>query len=194
MENTTQFNYNDYKEECEKNGVNKACFYQRVNLLHWNIEEAISTPVRKQRKPNFQKDNQVQTKSVSEDIFVPQTNYPSLEYKNYLRFQIKELHKASCSFTSPLSSHEFAIRDAIDDKIRKYKKMIEDATSFYYSAFDMYVVNPEMTQKKYSENVIESIKVELSLPDEEMCPLTRTIYFEFAKIYKLNTIVNYPDL
>ena len=192
---TAQFNYNDYKEECEKNGVNRTCFYQRVNALHWEIEKAISTPVRKQKKRNFKKDNQmvaqkmqkkVQTKSVSKDTFVPQTNYPSLEYQRYLRFEIKELHKSLLS----IGHVGYEIRDAVNDKIRKYKKMIEDATSFYYSAIDMYVVNPKMAQKKHSESVIESIKVELSLPAEKMCPLTRTIYFEFAKIYKLNTILN----
>lgn len=165
---------------CEHYKITYNCLYQRLNVLKWDLEKALTTPVKsssEKRKKIVNEENAKIKHPVNKEFCI-KSRYPSREYIWYLKHKISE-YENSLQFVCE------EIQLVIKKHISGYKERIKKVDTFHYSNMDLYALGETSTLTQLcSAKTIENIQMAFEKPDE----LTKDIYVYFTNAYN---VLNY---
>lgn len=189
-----KYKYEDYKEICIQNNISRDCFYQRTNVLGWDTDRAISSPVRRRspqktalkNKPSIALKN---TKAPeAESTFIPISNFPAKEYLRWLDYRIKELESMS------FKKESWPCLQKYMDILNMYKEEKRVLDTYFYTATDLYVTAPETAKAMYSSQIINSLRISLKVAKKDENSIIYKVYYTFSEKYGLDTIITKKDI
>jgi len=172
--------YPSVEKMCEAYKISYSVFYQRTEVLHWNLEMALTTPIKKRTGKNRKV-----LQETEKEFFQPKSRQISAEYVRYLQWKIEELRKRRLEL--PKEGEAVELSQELAVYVLEYEKRIEiiQKEAYWFHNMDMYIMYDEEDRKRLitpKNRILMVAKLDGVLP---MTELEKDIYVDFNKKYRI---------